>query len=60
MGRLQLLGQNISGLGLFAIDAFLEAEVAFEAYRDVVRPLRDTPIRPTLIRADDLYVAVRS
>ncbi len=38
-GTAQLLGHEHSELGWFAIDDFLETELAFEAYRDVVRPL---------------------
>ncbi|WP_313607165.1 NUDIX hydrolase [Rhizobium sp.] len=38
-GSARLLGHEHSELGWFAIDAFLDAELAFEAYRDVVRPL---------------------
>jgi 8-oxo-dGTP diphosphatase len=41
-GNARLLGHEHSELGWFAADGFLEAELAFDAYRDVVLPLLET------------------
>ncbi|WJH38322.1 NUDIX hydrolase (plasmid) [Aliirhizobium terrae] len=41
-GNAQLLGQEHSELGWFAVDGFHEAELAFDAYSDVVLPLLKT------------------
>jgi 8-oxo-dGTP diphosphatase len=38
-GYARLLGHEHSELGWFAVDDLLQAELAFEAYRDVVLPL---------------------
>jgi len=41
-GNARLLGHEHSELGWFAVDGFLDAELAFNAYRDVVLPLLQT------------------